>query len=123
MQVVLSLGTNTDYGNIQIAEERLQNLFSAVRVSRTIVSPAVDHPGELPDYANAVMIGETTIDYDDFRSILKNVEREMGRSDSKDKKHVPMDIDILQYGKTRYKTKDWLRPYNVMLLNEMAVIQ
>lgn len=123
MQVVLSIGTNTDYGNIEIAEERLRGLFSAVRVSRTIVSPAVDNPGEWPDYANAVMVGNALMDYDDLRQTVKHIEHQMGRTVNGAKQHVPIDIDILQYGTKRYKPKDWQRPYNVTLLNEMTATQ
>lgn len=123
MQVILSLGSNTDYDNIEIAEERLRNLFSAVRVSRTIVTPAIDNPGELPDYANAVMVGDVAMDYDELRCAVKQTERQMGRRKDGNKHHVPMDIDILQYGKTRYKPKDWQRPYNIILLNELRTTQ
>lgn len=87
------------------------------------MSPAVDNPGEWPDYANAVMIGDASLAYDELRSTVKDIERQMGRTNRSGKQHVPIDIDILQYGSNRYKSKDWQRPYNVTLLNELTVTQ
>lgn len=123
MKVVLALGTNTNYDNIQIAEERLSGLFSAVRVSRMVVSPAVNSPGEVPDFANAVMICDATATYDELRKAVKEIERKMGRKHTPEKGSVEMDIDILQYGDARYKLKDWERSYNVLLLKELGFIQ
>lgn len=123
MQVILSIGTNTDYNNIEIAEERLRGLFSAVHVSRTIVSPAVDNPGEVPDYANVVVVADTTLLYGELHSKVKQIEREMGRDADRKEETVEIDIDILQYGVNRYKPNDWQRPYNIMLLSELNVAQ
>lgn len=123
MRVVLSLGTNTNYANIQIAEERLNSLFSAVRVSRMVVSPAVNSPGEIPDFANAVMVGETSVAYEDFRDSVKAIECELGRRRESEYGRVEIDIDILEYGEKTYKVNDWDRPYNVLLLKELDFIQ
>lgn len=123
MQVVLSIGTNTDHKNIEIAEERLYSLFSAVRVSRTIVSPAVDNPGEVPDYANVVILAETSLEYEELYSQVKTIEREMGRIRERENGAVVIDIDILKYDTRRYKPNDWKRPYNVILLSELETAQ
>lgn len=147
MKVVLSLGTNTDYANIEKAEERLSGLFSAVRVSRAVVSPAVEttrrktagnggainatdkgggagNRGAISaDFANAVMIGDSTMPYEELRSTVKGIEQEMGRKRPPEKGRVEIDIDILQYGDVRYKAKDWERSYNVLLLKELGFTQ
>lgn len=119
MFVILSLGTNTDYLNIEIAEQRLQGLFSAVRVSRTLVSPAVDSPSVIPDFANAIFTGDTSLSFEELRIAVKNLERAMGR-DREQKGRVDIDIDILLYGTQLFKPKDWHRPYNEVLISEMG---
>lgn len=110
MRVILSLGTNTDYGNIEIAEKRLMELFSAVRVSRTIISPAVNTPNEVPDFANAVVDGETELSYDEMCAAAKQIEQDLGRRRD-GSGNVAMDIDILLYGDQKYKLDDWDREY------------
>lgn len=121
MEVLLSLGTNTDYANIKIAEERLRGLFSAVRVSSTLISPALNSPGEIHDFANMVMAGETEMPYDELHAVVKTIETEMGRDRTKTNGDVDMDIDLLKYGDSKYKQRDWDRPYNVLLFKELGL--
>lgn len=120
---ILSLGTNTDIENIQIAEERLSGLFSAVRVSRTVITPAVDMPEGTPDFANAIMIGELPMSYHELCHVLKLMEWEMGRRDG-DKENagkIIIDLDVLLHETQLFKPKDWHRPYNQTLFREMGI--
>lgn len=120
MRVILSLGTNTDFGNIAIAEEILNGIFSAVRVSKTLISPAVDNKGAKRDYANAIMEGETMLAYDEVCATIRLVEHTMGR-DRNDTENVSMDVDLLLYDTHLFKPSDWHRPYNQQLLSEMGL--
>lgn len=120
---ILSIGTNTNIENIQIAEERLKNLFSAVRVSRTVVTPAINMPEGTPDFANAIMIGEMHMTYEELRDTLKLMEWEMGRRDE-DKYtegKIIIDLDILLHGTQLFKPNDWHRSYNQTLFAEMGI--
>lgn len=119
MQVILSLGTNTDYNNIAIAEQRLNNLFSAVRVSRTIISPAVNSQPDTADFANAIYVGDTVLSYNDLCASIKLIEWEMGRRRDGTNK-VEIDIDLLLYDTQLFKPQDWHRPYNETLIREMG---
>lgn len=118
--VILSLGSNHNREqNMAMAEARLAALLPAVRFTRTLLTEPIGIASRAA-FANAVATGETTLSYNDLRRAVKAIEREAGRTaESKAQGIIPLDIDILQYGSTRYKPQDWQRPYNITLLNEI----
>ena len=121
------LGSNSRPGhNIKIAGKRLKNLFSAIAFSSIRVSDAFLDP-ELSEsdiitiqnttFTNQAVLIETDDDYDTLRSKLKQLEKEMGRTDSKT--IIPIDIDIMQYGEQKFKLEDWTRDYTITLISEL----
>lgn len=119
--VILSLGSNHNREqNMAMAEAHLAALLSAVRFTRTLLTEPIGIASRAA-FANAVATGETTLSYADLRRAVKAIEREAGRTaEGKALGVIPLDIDILQYGNTRYKPQDWQRQYNITLLSELT---
>lgn len=91
------------------------SLFSAVRFSRVITSPDVNGGDAM--YANAVGYGDTDFSYDQVCAILKQTERDFGRTAD----NITLDIDILLYNTNLFKPADWHRTYNRILINELGL--
>lgn len=121
MKVILSLGSNHDAEvNIMMAEKRLGSLFSAIIFSRKLITKPIGMPEGTPPFANAIGIGDTQIPLPALQIMLKALEKSQGRMHSPSQKNlIPLDIDVLQYGETRYKTSDWQRSYNKLLIGEI----
>lgn len=125
MLIILSLGSNNNAEqNMQMAEERLQRLFPAIRFSKTLMNEPYGnhllssiHHSSL--FANAIGVGETTLPLSALISAMKALETHLGRTaERKQQGIIDIDIDILQYGDTKLKLNDWQRPYNIELLKE-----
>ncbi|MCM1079604.1 MAG: 2-amino-4-hydroxy-6-hydroxymethyldihydropteridine diphosphokinase [Bacteroidales bacterium] len=112
MKVVISLGSNKNRTeNIGIAEKELSGFFSAIRFSCTRYTGG--------GYCNAVGVGDTSLPYATLRENFKRLEQRLGRTE--DRKCIPIDIDILEYGGHCHKPEDIARGYNVELMKELGL--
>ena len=98
--------------NMDKACEALTRMFPDIRWSPVIVSPDIRKIRSVPDYHNRVALFTTTMSMSSVRSCFKELERSCGRtSDSKSTDLVPLDIDLLRYGDTIFKSEDMHAPY------------
>lgn len=92
-------------------QEVLTKTFPGITFSKIITSP--DDTNEGAPYSNCIARGNTDLSEAELCYTLKDIERQLGRTDSKP---VMMDIDILQYGDAKRHLSDWERPYIKALL-------
>ncbi len=116
-KVLLCLGSNHQQArNMAAAADALATLSGTLRLSRSLWTLPVGMVSPL--YLNQLAWMETDLSYDQLRAATKTIERQLGRGKSTEQSHtVPVDIDILQYGDTRYKPDDWERHYVRQLIN------
>lgn len=90
------------------AEGRLMPLFSFLDISPDAETEAIGMPPGTPKFTNEIIIGNTEMTYQELLDATKAIEKDCGkRTDTR----IPLDIDILQHGDTRYHEDDWQRPY------------
>ena len=72
-------------------------------------------------FVNALAIAFTDLPEPDIVPILKDIERQCGRTkEEKSQGIVKLDLDLLLYGDLRRKESDWERDYVKQLLGEMG---
>ncbi len=117
-ELVLCLGSNC--GNreatIMDALEKLKILFPGMRCSDIYETPAVAAGNNVPSlmlpYLNAVAIAVTMDDREKINANFKKMERDAGRNElSYSRGEVPLDIDIVCYGGTIIKTRDFSQTF------------
>lgn len=107
--------------NMDKACKALTRMFPDIRWSPVIVSPDIRKIRSVPDYHNRVALFTTTMSMSSVRSCFKELERSCGRtSDSKSTGLVPLDIDLLRYGDTIFKSEDMHAPYVLQGLNYLT---
>ncbi|NKB76392.1 MAG: dihydropteroate synthase [Gammaproteobacteria bacterium] len=118
MAIYLGLGTNEGDRKANL-EKAIQALKSA-GFSVQAVSPLVESPAMLPDnaesswnkpYLNCVIRGKTDWQPMEALSIVKTIERELGRKPSKRWAPRPIDIDILIWNELCYETEELTIPH------------
>jgi len=95
----LSLGSNIDPAeNIKRALGLLASHADITGISTVYLTPAEDRP-EQPSYYNCVIEIETEIPPVEFKySILREIEKELGRERTEDKFAArPIDLDLILY--------------------------
>lgn len=118
-EVILLLGSNVNrHKNLIAAMGALQpSLFSGWSCSELLRTSPVGLDG--PDFMNALVKGKTSLSYDDFLKLTKDIERQLGRRPGdKAKGRVIIDIDILLFDGIRYHEKDWGREYVKRLMEK-----
>ena len=74
-----------------------------------------------PQFVNALAIAFTDLPEPTVVSVLKDIERQCGRTkEEKSQGIVKLDLDLLLYGNLRRKEEDWERDYVKQLLGEMG---
>ena len=112
MRFLLSIGCNVNREEqMSRVQEVLTKTFPGITFSKIITSP--DDTNEGAPYSNCIARGNTDLSEAELCYTLKDIERQLGRTDSKP---VMMDIDILQYGDAKRHLADWERPYIKALL-------
>lgn len=90
----LSVGSNTEAGQVEKAVEWLSGKLQKFASSSLYTTPAVQGKGK--PYVNAVVEGYITGAEEDFNNLLKDYEKTCGRDDTARKEgRVPIDIDIV----------------------------
>ena len=89
----IALGSNIDpETNLPLAAARLSELGNLIAVSKVYQNPAIaDEPQ--PDYLNAAVLIETTLDPLTIRDKLREIEADLGRIRTEDK-FAPRTIDL-----------------------------
>ncbi len=118
MAVYLSLGSNLGdrRDNLRKALAALQRQAIVVeRVSPVVESPAMLPPEAPPEwnlpFLNAVAECRTTLAPEALLAILKRIERDLGRSDTRHWAPRPIDIDILLYDDAAVATGQLVIPH------------
>ncbi len=96
----LSVGSNIDpVENVRRALELLGSHAEIMGISTVYLTPAENRP-EQPSYYNCVIEVETEVPPLEFKlSILKEIEKELGRERTGDKFAArPIDLDLILYG-------------------------
>ena len=113
MRFLLSIGCNVNREEqMSRVQEVLTKTFPGITFSKIIISP--DDTNEGAPYSNCIARGNSDLSETELCYTLKAIERQLGRTDSKSV--MMMDIDLLQYGDTKYHHSDWERPYIKALL-------
>ena len=89
----IALGSNIDpETNLPLASSRLSELGKPIAASTVYQNPAIaDEPQ--PDYLNAAVLIETTLDPLTIRVKLREIEADLGRMRTEDK-YAPRTIDL-----------------------------
>lgn len=90
---ILGVGSNIEpEANIKKARELLSKNLTLLTESSFVRTEAVGMPGE-PDFLNGAFEVETTLDLDELKSYLKEIEEMLGR-DPAHKANMSRSIDI-----------------------------
>ncbi len=111
--IIISLASNDQQKeNLEEARKRLSQILSSLSFSREMLTAPIGHPESYCRYLNQLAFGKTALPVEELQQQLKAMEQSMGRTAEKRKKGiVPIDLDLLSYGNTRYHLTDWDRPY------------
>lgn len=112
--VIIALGSNIrQTAHIQWASERLKEMLSDYRMSRTIWTDDIKGSGKR--YLNRLVCGMTVLSMETLERELKQMEIARKRT----KEQVTLDMDLMQYDQQRYHEKDWPRPYIQRLIPDI----
>lgn len=120
---VLGIGSNyCSESNIQTASEILTQYFTNIRFSKPLFTNPVNIPNPVP-FLNCTAILNTQSDYTEVSSILKSIEKILGRAPEHKKLHkIIIDIDLLQWNNTPLKSDDLQQPYTQIGLQELGIL-
>lgn len=109
---VIALGSNLGdrLGNLQAALAALLER-SVVIERRSSVWESDPLPAEQPRFLNAAAVLETTFTPRKLLTVLKDVERALGRRPAERWGPRPIDLDILYYGDEQVETVDLTIPH------------
>ena len=109
---IIALGSNTDSEqNIAKAQELLKRAFNNIRFSNPVYTEPINIPN--PNlFLNMVATLDSSLNEEEIQSILKKIEKEMGRIPAKNIKHqIIIDLDLIKWGDKILKTDDFSRKY------------
>lgn len=120
-KIIIVLGSNHEQEkNVGFAMNQLSQNFPGVRFSRLLWTEPIGMENS-PQFVNALAIAFTDLPEPDIVHILKDIERQCGRTKEEKKQGiVKLDLDLLLYGDLRRKEEDWERDYVKQLLGEMG---
>ena len=107
-RVYIGLGSNTPDATKQMSDaiDWLMTQLDEVTSSDVYSTPPLSGIG--PDYLNAVATGLTAMSNDQLNLLLKDYERQAGRTpQSKISGQVPIDLDIVVWDGTVMREKDF----------------
>lgn len=108
--VVLSIGSNCGYDNVETGLVWLSETLSDFRASSLYETPAVN--GGMRRYINAVVFGSTSETLSNLNLLLKEYERSAGRDeDCRRVGEVPVDIDIVIFNGEVVREWDFRQNY------------
>ena len=116
-QVLISLAANCDHEkNLAEARQRLGQVLSSVQFTPAIWTAPIGR-SKASLYLNQLATGYTALTADELNSRLKQMERDMHRSEA-DRRDgiVRIDLDLMLYDSERHHLADWGRSYIQQLL-------
>ena len=119
VRILIALGSNHEQKkNVAFAMERLHSFFPGISFSRMLWTEPI---GIVSDrFVNALALADTDKKQEEVERILKQVEKECGRTrEVKMRNIIRLDLDLLQWGTVRLREQDWERDYIRLLLQEM----
>ena len=121
-KIIIALGSNYEQEkNITFAIGRLREFFPGVVFSSLLWTEPIGI--ESDKFVNA--LGRAEIVDGSMEKVnrkLKLIEQEVGRRrEDKCRNIIKLDLDLIQYGETRLREKDWKRAYISLLLKEIYV--
>lgn len=120
-KAIISIGSNEDKeANLTRCQVLLASCFSDIRYSSTTVtSPYGSHYKD--DFLNQLALVYTQQEEVSVHNMLKQIEKEMGRSVSdKEKGIVIIDIDLVVWNEKVLKPTDMERSYVRDLLSDLS---
>ena len=112
-RVAIALGSNLGdrREHLQFAVDRLSQIPSDVRVSQILETAPEGVAEHQPDYLNAVLSGETTLEPHALLEALLTIERERGRTRTSFRASRTLDLDLILYGDEVIDTPDLTVPH------------
>jgi len=119
--VIILLSSNFEpLYHMERARLYLKQVLYSVSFTRPIWTEPYHSPLPLL-YQNQLVYARTFRFVEDFLIQLKRIEHELGRTaEEKRRGIVRIDIDLMQYDRTRYHLADWERPYMKLLMEEQT---
>ena len=116
-KALLSIGTNVDRErNMELCHRLLEKLFPAIAYSKTSITAPYGNLYK-SDFLNQLAFAYTYKEKDEVISLLKSLEKEMGRTQAdKENGIVKIDLDLVVWNEEVVKPEDILRSYVVDLL-------
>lgn len=88
----------------------LKKYISNIQTSHIYSTPPLNGIGD--DYFNAVAMGQTMLSFDDINLLLKQFEKQAGRTpESKIKSQIPIDLDIVIYNNQIIRHNDFQQDF------------
>lgn len=112
-RVAIALGSNLGdrHAHLEFAVTRLRQILTNVRVS-SIHETAPEGVSEpQPDYLNAVVSGDTTLDPHALLQALLAIERDRGRTRISQRASRTLDLDLIFYGDAVIDTPELTVPH------------
>lgn len=98
--------------NMDVAVIRLHDVFDRICFSERIVSLPVGGNKGVGSYLNQLAIGHTSLEKEAVKTILKQIEKDMGRCpEDKEVGRIIIDIDLLQWNEELLKPEEMQREY------------
>lgn len=119
IRILIALGSNHEQEkNVAFAMERLRNFFPSISFSRMLWTEPIGIASDR--FVNAIALADTDREQEEVERILKQIEKECGRTrEEKMRNIIRLDLDLLQWGTVRLREQDWQRDYIRLLLQEM----
>lgn len=119
VRILIALGSNHEQKkNVAFAMERLHSFFPGISFSRMLWTEPIGIASDR--FVNALALADTDKEQEEVERILKQVEKECGRTrEEKMRNIIRLDLDLLQWGTVRLREQDWERDYIRLLLQEM----
>ena len=100
--------------------ERLHSFFPGISFSRMLWTEPIGIASDR--FVNALALTDTDKEQEEVERILKQVEKECGRTrEEKMRNIIRLDLDLLQWGTVRLREQDWERDYIRLLLQGDAM--
>lgn len=119
VRILIALGSNHEQEkNVAFAMKHLHSFFPSISFSRMLWTEPIGIASDR--FVNALALADTDKEQEEVERILKQIEKECGRTrEEKMRNIIRLDLDLLQWGTVRLREQDWERDYIRLLLQEM----
>lgn len=109
---IISVGSNSNDREVQIKDvlNWLALLFEEMKSSSTYNTAAIN--GKDSDYLNAIISGNSDLDFDQLNTKFKHYESLSGRNEKSNANgSIPIDIDIVIYNNEIIRERDFKQSF------------